>query len=522
MKGIRFTALDGSGTIGGSKLLLEYDGHSLLLDFGINYHAMDDYYEEYLQPRTPCGILDYVTMGVLPMVSGLYREDLLHPNASLENFSVGRIDAILVSHAHMDHCGHLGFLPRNMPMASSKMTAAIMKAIEDISPSKLGRDCIFLKERAAGETERGDTVIKTTKGPSRGRDFYATDGGITKSFGDFWNLRPATQFTKKNNSMQPGEFLEDLHDIDIDSYPVDHSIKGANAFIIHTSQGSVTYTGDIRLHGLHGDDTLEFVEQAKRANTYALIIEGTNIDGESKSASEREVKENSEKILDDAKDDFVIVDFGPRNIERMEIFLEIAEKYHRKLVVTSKDAYLLAAMNTADTTTPDPNKRNILIYDCPRGKYDYWEKYIFNQKYPDLSIKPFDIMKSPGSYLLSFSFFDMSHLVDLRPENGQYIYSSSEAHSEEQVIDFKRLNNWLKRFDIKPHGFSVDKEGKVKSEKGLHASGHASKDDITDIIRKIDPEILMPVHTVRPEWFADSFSGERDVKLPKQCEPIDL
>jgi ribonuclease J len=36
------------------------------------------------------------------------------------------------------------------------------------------------------------------------------------------------------------------------------------------------------------------------------------------------------------------------------------------------------------------------------------------------------IRESPGDYILCFSFFDMKHLLDIKPEGGNYIYSSCE------------------------------------------------------------------------------------------------
>ncbi|HEA70346.1 MAG TPA: hypothetical protein ENH98_00305, partial [archaeon] len=36
-------------------------------------------------------------------------------------------------------------------------------------------------------------------------------------------------------------------------------------------------------------------------------------------------------------------------------------------------------------------------------------------------------------------------------------------------------------------------------EQGFHASGHASEDELVYIIDTIDPDIIIPVHTEKPE-----------------------
>ncbi len=80
---------------------------------------------------------------------------------------------------------------------------------------------------------------------------------------------------------------------------------------------------------------------------------------------------------------------------------------------------------------------------------------------------PVDIAKAPEQYILCFSFWDVKHLLDIKPEGGTYIYSSSEAYTEEQVIDFERLWNWMKFFDLRVGGFSFGgNNGNLVFEKG--------------------------------------------------------
>jgi len=58
-------------------------------------------------------------------------------------------------------------------------------------------------------------------------------------------------------------------------------------------------------------------------------------------------------------------------------------------------------------------------------------------------------------------------------------------------IDFVRLWHWLGRFNITPCGFSLEKQeaGEYKPcfDKRYHASGHASREDITWAIDQVDP-----------------------------------
>ncbi len=47
-----------------------------------------------------------------------------------------------------------------------------------------------------------------------------------------------------------------------------------------------------------------------------------------------------------------------------------------------------------------------------------------------------------------------------------------------------------------------------------HCSGHASKSEILDIVKKINPKLLIPVHTQNPKAF------EGNVRVVKEGEKV--
>ncbi|MFQ6127075.1 MAG: MBL fold metallo-hydrolase RNA specificity domain-containing protein, partial [Candidatus Heimdallarchaeota archaeon] len=119
--------------------------------------------------------------------------------------------------------------------------------------------------------------------------------------------------------------------------------------------------------------------------------------------------------------------------------------------------------------------------------------------------------------------WDMKHLLDIKPEGGTYIYSSSEAYTEDQVIDFRRLWNWLKFFNFTVKGFSIiEKGGRTlpEFEEGYHASGHISAEGLLQMIHGINPEIVIPVHTENPEFFHNL--KEYRVILPEEGQKFEL
>jgi ribonuclease J len=68
-----------------------------------------------------------------------------------------------------------------------------------------------------------------------------------------------------------------IDSIEIEPISVDHSLPGVSGFIIHTSNGLIGYTADIRFHGRRQKDSEEFVENCSNSDLKILLCEGTQI-----------------------------------------------------------------------------------------------------------------------------------------------------------------------------------------------------------------------------------------------------
>jgi ribonuclease J len=137
----KLTFYGGVNEIGGNKILLEEGEHKLLLDFGFPYSKHKNYYEEYLKPRSGAGLLDPLEMGLLPTLRGIYRPDLETPTM-WDRFKsapfyreLDDVEGVLLTHAHLDHSGHIAFLKQDIPIYSTAITACITKAIQDSGKS---------------------------------------------------------------------------------------------------------------------------------------------------------------------------------------------------------------------------------------------------------------------------------------------------------------------------------------------------------------------------------------------------
>ena len=396
------TFYGGVNEIGGNKILLQDKDTKIFLDFGKGFISLGNYFEQFLAPRTSNGILDFITMGLVPDIPGIYRDDLM--------FKAGReikepeVDAVIVSHAHADHVDYTSFLHRDIPLYMGQTTQNLIKAIQERSSGSIDRE--ILEYKLAG-AKRGNPKIQRTV-----------------------------------NTFRTGEKFK-IGSLEIEPIHVDHSVPGAYGFIIHTSQGPVVYTGDLRRHGAKPQMTEEFIEKAKEVKPIALIAEGTRIKDESTNESEKIVYDKSDELVAKTKN-LIFADFNFKDVDRVRTFYDIAKKNGRKLVVKIKDAYFLKHLSSDSALNlPNWDDENVAIYKAKyrSGTYSdsdyYGEDRVFATAPNALTAA--EIATHPEKYLCAIGFFSFNALIDMKLNSGAvYIHSASEAYNEEQVLSTKR------------------------------------------------------------------------------------
>ncbi|MFZ5768633.1 MAG: MBL fold metallo-hydrolase [Bacillota bacterium] len=576
---VSVTCYGGIGEIGGNKILLEDGQHRLFFDFGRSFGLYGDYFDGvFVKERTGRGLLDPIGVGIIPPLEGLYRDDLLpcldpaqiterveeHTDergrsktrrvlerdtaSAYEDFwsrfrnapgyrdlrrEGPAVDAILISHAHLDHTGELNFVRPEISTCSTRTTAFIAKAMQDsgrpsttgvvyVNPQTLQESGLLKGDERQGYTWRSWAFLDGDPGGE-------TDpSGPFSSPRSFWDWRPMKQNAPAPQP-PPGKVPPGMS-----WWPLDHSVFGAAGFAVETSAGPVAYTGDLRFHGREGTLSRQFVEELCRMRPTALICEGSRVDS-SRTVTEGEVAERCLQAVRAAAGRIVVADFGPRNVERLNTFGEIARLTGRRLLVQPKDAYLLAAIRlTAPGAVPDPAEETWLaVYDDPKGRQGRWEQ-VTRDKHGASLVGPREVKDSPGEYILALSLWDVADLLDVEHllggvPGGVYIYSNSQAYDDEQRVDLVRLWNWIRRFGMEPVGLTLarrDRLGKpsrVETVPGYHASGHASGQELLEAVTAIRPKYLIPVHTERPRWWARSLThtGIR-VRIPAYGRPIPL
>ncbi|MGQ9454672.1 MAG: MBL fold metallo-hydrolase [Armatimonadota bacterium] len=513
--------LDGAGCIGGNKILLQDGDVRLFFDFGRNFSTTSRYYEEFLNPKTCQGIYEPVVMGLLPPYQDLYRPDLVSEQfkrhrlwEAVDARSIGDIGGVLVSHAHVDHIGDIHYLRTDIPIYCSPLTAAIARALQDISPG--GGEYCYYNERSSAADEYVMGLTKPNDSPAHLRTYHLTCSPRDE-FVQMWNS--LSQKKKELAGYREFHEADSCAGLLIRSFPVDHSVYGATAWAVETSAGWVVYTGDIRTGGKYGKLTQQFAEEVSKLSPVALIIEGTRVDSKTLATEDQVYDSCLEAVRNHSG--LVVADFGPRNVERLLMILRVARETGRELAVLPADAYLLDLMRkAADDLVPSLDSFGIKIYwEYQVGKCAW--KQNLRDKYPEsLFVDPDLVRDNQGSFICCFSFWDINELAYIKPvADSAYIFSSCEAFNEEMKIDAQRLRAWIERFELNLYG-RLDESDQESDP--FHVSGHAPGPELKSIVETVRPKKLIPVHCEKPECYRDLVGDLCEVIIPEVGVPIEL
>ena len=428
MTGPTVTFLGGVREIGGNKILIEDGPDRILFDFGPSFSPRrEEFYIDFLQPRSSSPVEDLLEFDLLPRIEGLYSRDALQ-DADLA-WRPPEVHGLFVSHAHMDHAGHLGLVDPDVPVYVGAGTRALLETIQTSSPAmKYGEhDWRVFQDRAPVRVGRLEVV----------------------------------------------------------PFPVDHSVPFAYGFLIRTSEGTIVYTGDFRHHGPRAADTHAFLTAAAAERPTMLIIEGTRAGPDRrKNFTEEGVRTGVDQVLADCGTVALACTY-PRDVDRLGTLHAAAVESGRRLLVSPRTAYLLAAVAPLFPagSVPVPGRDPALaVYARKKRRFFRWEAPLL-----DGAVSAAEVRAHGRDYLLALDLAHFAEMIDLRPPKGSpFVHSMSEPFSEDDVDD-RVMHNWLDHFGLRFHQ--------------MHASGHASDGELRSIVRDVAAEHVYPIHTEHPEAF---------------------
>ncbi len=386
------TFLGGVREIGGNKILVEDGPDRILFDFGPSFSPrLEQFYVDFLQPRTASPVQDLLEFDLLPRIEGLYAREALTDSDIA--YRAPEVHGVFISHAHADHAGYLKLIDPEIPVHVGPGTRRLLAAIDATSPSM----------------KYGDHRWTT--------------------FEDRVPIR--------------------IGRLEVVPYPVDHSIPFAYGFLIRTSEGTIAYTGDFRQHGPRAADTHAFLEAAAAEKPVGLIIEGTRAGPDPRrDLSEGDVRGGVDRILEKS-DSLAVACTYPRDVDRLRTLYEAARAAGRDLLVSPRTAYLfdqIAPLFPAGTVPTVGRTPGLSVYARKRRRTFRWE-----EPYLAEALGAEAVRARGRGCLLALDQMHFPELIDLRPPAGSpFIHSMSEPFSEDDVED-QVLHNWLEHFGLAFH-----------------------------------------------------------------------
>lgn len=249
----------------------------------------------------------------------------------------GHIDAVFISHYHLDHHGLVSEIDPSIPVYVSAGTAKMF-----------GINSVFLR------------MPKVE------------------------NLRIINTKT-----------LIIVGDIKITAFTVDHSAYDAMAFLIEAEGKKILYSGDIRTHGVKGS-----LYKNLPQNVDYLILEGTNIGKpEGRSKTEKEIKDQFVKLFKKYPDRINYVWSSGQNIDRLVQIYSASLKTGRTFVADLYVANVLYEIHLLNANIPSPYSHpNFRVWYVKYEKLNENENLAYRLK--RFKIKSKEISESPEKYIV--------------------------------------------------------------------------------------------------------------------------
>jgi len=236
-------------------------------------------------------IEDLKRLKVLPDIKGLYKDE------------ERQINAILISHSHLDHYGLLNYVHKDIPVYMSVGASELIEVSNIFTPNKLNKI---------------NAKIINNK----------------KSFA--------------------------IGDIKITPYTVDHSAFDALAFLIEAEGSRVFYSGDFRGHGRKSALFRRMIAKPPE-NISCLLMEGSMLGRDNQICKDEEsVQEGIEEILR-KKDNIAFLFASSQNIDRLVSAYKACRKTNTTFVIDIYTAFILYRLSKITKSLPQFNWANVRV-----------------------------------------------------------------------------------------------------------------------------------------------------------------
>ena len=276
---------------------------------------------------------------------------------------------------------------------------------------------------------------------------------------------------------------------------VDHSAFDAYAFKVEAGGVSAFHTGDFRTHGFRSGRLSDVIEKFVGKVNY-VVCEATNVSRPlAASQSEHDLQKEYQELFKENKGNVVYA--SSTNIDRQ------FGLYH-------------AAKNAGRVFIIDEYQKKIM--DIVTQRDSLWSKsrlYQFSEHY-----KPFVLSVLKGEFWMNDRFKDLLEkkgYVLMARSNPTFDSLIKRIPGEKQVY----LSMWDGYVDKSKAAYNEQLAKSLgKGYLRMHTSGHCDMNSLREVFRLLHPKAIVPIHTEKPEDFAQLFGDEWSVVVLNDGESI--
>lgn len=310
-------------------------------------------------------------------------------------------------------------------------------------------------------------------------------------------LREATFFTPLGLVREPTGVLTDRRPLQVGPFKVtpflvDHSAFDSYALLVEADDRRLFYTGDLRAHGRKFTAFTRLVDAPPRGvNT--LILEGTTIgrrpDGDAPK-SEKEAEERCTGLVRETPG-MALACYSPQNVDRLVSVFRAAIRSGRDLVVDLYGAAIAAATGLDSIPQADWDRIRVYVPQSQRVRVKEAKEFWRVNGLGPSRIYTEELAGDPGRWVMSFR----SSMTRELEKAGCLQGASAAWMMWPGYLDGESGKRTLSSFERLGIELTV-----------IHASGHATVEDLQRLATAIDADRVVPIHTDRPERFESLFS----------------
>jgi ribonuclease J len=308
-------------------------------------------------------------------------------------------------------------------------------------------------------------------------------------------LEQAAFFTQLGLARTPAVELKDrepfrVGPFTITPYLVDHSAFDAYAFLVDADDRRLFYSGDLRSHGRKPGAFARLLEEPPR-QVDALLLEGTTVGRKASSPpmSESDVEQTCVRLIRGTPG-LALACYSGQNIDRLVSIYRAAVRAERDLIIDLYGAAIAAA--TGRETVPQGHWERVRVFvtQAQRVKIKESEEFWRVNELGDSRIYAEEIVEDPSCWVMTFRT------------------SMANELGRAGCLDHAKAL-WL-MWPGYLEGETGDRTRRVFERTGIplkvvHASGHATVEDLQQLASAIAADRVVPIHTDAPDKFPTLF-----------------